>query len=204
VTDWEIGSARGARGVKAPKPHPPFYVLRSMTVEDLPLLRSPPALLPDQVRVQSLGEVRYTHHMLAQLLVQGKSQSECSALTGYSPSYISLIKDDPAFRELLCHYEGIREASFVDTIARMRGLGLHTLEELQSRLASEPARWTKRELMELAELCLIKPMAATRGAVAPIGGGPGVSVSVNFVSPSEPALPNPSSKVIDHEPEPIG
>jgi hypothetical protein len=196
MADWSFDGARGARGSKKAMPHPPFYVLRALGPEDIEYLRSPPALRGDQIRPVGINQLRFTHHLLAQLLVEGKPQTECSQLTGYSPSYISIIKGDPAFRELLAHYTQIREETFVDTIARMRGLGLHTLEELQSRLAEEPGKWTKRELMELAELCLIKPMAATRGAVVPAHSVPGVNVSVNFVSPGD------VSKTIEHEPAP--
>jgi hypothetical protein len=139
------------------------------------------------------------------MLATGTKQEECALVTGYSPVYISILKTDPTFVDLIAYYSAQREVIFVDAIERMRTLGINTLEELQSRLEEDPSQFTNRELFEQAELTLIKPMAATRSAhpITPSNSGAGVSVNVNFIqnpnktdSPSQP-------DIIDLKPEHI-
>lgn len=130
---------------------------------------------------QTLKQIRHNHHQLAQLLAQGTPQVEAARLTGYNNAYICVLESDPTFKELVNYYSQQRELAFVDVVDRMRTLGLSTLDELQSRLESDPDSYSNRELMEQAELTLIKPMAASRGAIQPNQTGSGVSVSVKFV-----------------------
>lgn len=130
----------------------------------------------------NLTQIRHSHHQLAQLMAQGTDQVECSRLTGYNNAYISVLKGDPTFKELIAYYSSQRDQAFVDVVERMRSLGLSTLDELQARLENDPGSYSNRELMEQAELTLIKPMAASRGQIQPgQAGNTGVSVNVKFV-----------------------
>lgn len=191
-----IGDSRGGRRARAPLA---VEVLRELGPEDLPALQQRAAA---QAPGQSLARIRHSHHQLAQLLAQGKEQAEVALITGYSPAYISTIKNDPTFQELLSHYASVTEAAFVDVMERLRVLGLNSIDELQQRLEEDPEAWSRRELMELAELTLLKPIQAIRGGGQALNGGQGaaggVSVSVNFVTA------NHESKTIDvtpsHEP----
>lgn len=193
----------GVRGGRKPRKKAILWeVVRSLRMpEDLPLLSSS---LP--AAKQTLTQIRHSHHQLAQLLSTGTEQSECSYITGYSPAYISVLKGDPTFQELVAYYTAQREHIFVDAIERMRSLGINTLEVLQSRLEEDDSQFTNRELMEQAELMLIKPMAATRGIIppggprAPDGSGSGVQVNVNFIQ-TQPREPAPTQgDVIDMKP----
>jgi hypothetical protein len=156
-------------------------------------------------RPQTLKHIRHNHHQLARLMATGVPQEEIALITGYSPTYISRIKSDPTFEALVDYYHNQRDEVFVDVVERMKTLGLSTLDELQRRLDDEPDEWSRRELMELTELMLIKPAAArtpmnTTQAQAP------VNVAVNFIT----AQPKPqiidsgslqvTPKVIEHEP----
>jgi hypothetical protein len=190
-----LGPARGGR--KTAKPLE-VEVVRELTPDDLPSLRQ--GFAPSQ---RSLTTIRHSHHQLAQLLARGTTQSDAALITGYSPSYISVIKDDPAFAELLSHYASVSEEKFADVLERMRSLGLSTLDELQSRLELEPENWSARELMEMAELLLVKPMRQQAVIASASGGssGPaGVQVQVNFVT-AQPALSisDAEIKTIEHD-----
>jgi hypothetical protein len=140
--------------------------------------------------------LRASHHQLAQLLARGAAATEASLITGYSISRISILKSDPTFAELLASYQVNRELVFADTLERMRILGLSTLDELQDRLEADPARWSNRELMEMAELMLVKPrIAGPMGQSSALGGstpgtgqGSAVTVNVKFVSAEAPAF----------------
>lgn len=179
--ELELGSARGGRKLSAPLA---VEVVRVLCSDDLDLLASPPA--QGQLPARLLT-IRHSHHQLARLLALGTDQTEISLITGYSPSYISNIKHDPQFTDLISTYAAEREQVYIDVIARMRVLGLNTLEELTARLESEGDKWSRRELMELAELMLLKPMTASatsRQAAnsTTAGTGGGVTVNVKFVS----------------------
>jgi hypothetical protein len=118
---------------------------------------------------------------MARLLATGVPQEEISLITGYSPAYISRIKSDPTFEALVEYYHKQREEIFVDVVERMKSLGLSTLDELQRRLEDEPDEWSRRELMEMAELMLVKP-AAARTPMNVLAPAAPVSVNVKFVT----------------------
>jgi hypothetical protein len=160
---------------------------------------------PKQSSYRTLKHIRHNHHQLARLMALGVPQEEISLITGYSPAYISRIKSDPTFEALVDYYHNQRDEVFVDVVDRMKTLGLASIDELQRRLEDEPDEWSRRELMELTELMLVKPAAArtpmnTTVAVAP------VSVSVNFIkSESHVPLPEPpAGPIIEHQPVNVG
>lgn len=197
----QLGSARGGR---KPSAELVIEIVRGLTSEDEPKLTSPDPLNTKPIPIQAL---RASHHQLAQLMAQGKPDTEVALLTGYSPSRISILRSDPTFQQLLAGYHEVRHDLFVDTLERMRVLGLSTLDELQERLEAAPEKWSNRELMEMADLMLVKPKLATPlGQSSALGGAvtitsqpgaaPGVAIQVQFVKSETPPL------TIDHEPNP--
>lgn len=159
--------------------------VRELTEQDLLEIEAHPMALAARPAIANL---RYLHHQVAKLLVKGESDVNVAFLTGYSTSYIGALKADPTFQELLGSYKAEADAVFVDTLERMKSVGLVALEELAERLTLQPELWSKRELMELTELMLGKAGSgqSPRGA-SNTGGGPSVAVNVKFVS-SAPQL----------------
>jgi hypothetical protein len=185
----ELGSARGG---KRPAADLTAEIARTLTPADLPMLVAPP---PVGATPPTLVALRHTHHLLAQLLAKGHSQTEAAAISGYSVSRVSILCADPTFRELLEHYRAQREIAFVDVMERMAALGLHSLEELQARIDEKPEEFTARELIELAELMLVKGRAQAGGA--PAAAAPlGVQVNVQFVS-AKPQIEGEPGMVIE-------
>jgi hypothetical protein len=175
--------------------------VRPLTPEDIPTLsaqttRIAPASSP-------IARIKHAHHSLARRIALGESPAVISAATGYSPGYISTIQRDPAFIELLSYYTTQAEQIFVDVAERMRDLGIASIEELQTRLDEKPEEWSRRELMELAELMLVKPLAAAgKFGQNGNGGGSGIAISVKFVnSPAASALPVIDGEIIPPESE---
>lgn len=166
-----LGSARGGKAGPALECH----VVRELTAEDLPKLVAPAAI---GALVPTLLNLRTSHHQVAQLLAKGEAQQNIALITGYSPSYISNLKRDPAFVELVAHYSAERELIFADTIEQCRVLGLNFKEELQQRLESDPAQFTAREVMDAMKLLLVdmRPQAVGgKGA-----GGGDINIQVSF------------------------
>lgn len=177
LDDFALPSAKGGR---RPQDEISATVVRALTPADIPALLGSSGA--ETREVQPVRKLAHAHHQLAQLLAKGASQSEAALLTGYSPAYVcNLAGHDPAFRELVEAYRGEREALWVDALERMKVLGLTALDEIQARLADDPAQFSNRELAELAETLLVK------GARSPGGGGgvggqaAGLAISIKFV-----------------------
>lgn len=168
-----IGSARGKKAMPLS-----MEFERELGPSDLPLILEPP---PQGAFTPPLARIRNSHHMLARLLAEGKSGQEASLVTGYAPSRISILQNDPAFSELVVYYKGQVEAKYLDVHERLAMLGLSTLDELQARLEEDPDSFKNRELMELAEFALDRSVTKdARKAGANAGAGAPI-VQVTFV-----------------------
>lgn len=166
-----------ARGGRRPATPLTLEVLRVLEPADLQALGGAVA-----ASTQRLLQIRAPHHQLARLLCEGREHAEIALITGYTPSYISTIQNDPAFAELMNYYSVQREQVFIETAERMKALGLHTLEEIQRRLEEAPEKFSNREIMELAELVLVKPVAAaSKGNQDRSGNALAPHVHVTFV-----------------------
>lgn len=179
-----VGSARGGRRVASVPLE--MVVLRELNEGDLPRLVNPP---PVGSVTPTIQQLRHSHHLLARCMAEGHDQEHVALITGYSTSRISILKNDPAFAQLLAYYGSQREAVFIDVAERMKVLGISTLEEIQRRLDEKPDAMSARELMELAELMLVKGRSGPSGPPQA-----GVAVTVKFVT-AEPV----NGLVIDGE-----
>ena len=188
------------RNGQMPRPMTATFV-RPLTPEDIPTLSAQTTQIAPAG--SPIARIKHAHHSLARRIALGESPTVISAATGYSPGYISTIQRDPAFIELLSYYTTQAEQIFVDVAERMRDLGIASIEELQSRLDEKPEEWSRRELMELAELMLVKPLAAA-GKFGQNGGSTssGIAISVKFVnSPAVSTLPVIDGEIIPPESE---
>lgn len=192
LAELNLPSARGARRVAAPVA---VSIVRELTEADLPALQAPG---PVDALPSRIARVSYSHHQLARLLARGEDHTTASLITGYSMSWISALMGDPAFTELLATYSAERQQVFVDALERMRTLGISAVEELQARLEEEPEGWSRREMMELAELMLIKSGAT--GAKTGLGAGaPSVTINVSprFVQATQTQPPADTDAAVD-------
>lgn len=190
-----LGTAAGGRRKAAPLE---VARVRALTSEDVPLLQAPPNV---NLPIRPLQTIRHSHHQLARLIASGKPDQEISLITGYSPSYISSLKGGQDFADLISYYGAQKELIFVETMERLKIVGLNTLDELQRRFDEAPEQFTNTQLMELIDLTLIKPTKAQVG-LAPAGSSGPVTVNVQFVSGAQRApqvLEGTSREVRDDE-----
>lgn len=187
-----IGAATGRRA-SAPLQ---MAFLRELTEGDLELVLHPPGIGLDVVPIL---RIKNTHHTAARLIAEGKRNIEVSAITGYSPAWVSTMQRDPSFKELVAYYRENAEAQFIDFHARLAALGLATLEELQDRLEVEPDKFSNRELLEMAEMALDRSVTpGAKGGGAGQGQGAPAVVSITFVTPEPRERPGLGT-VIDVE-----
>lgn len=152
-----------------------------------------------------LKTLRYNHHMLAKAVASGKTLLECSQLTGLTGPRISDLKNDPAFQELVSFYSEELHEVYVDVHQRMAALGTSVLEELQDRFDSDPDKFTKRELMDLFTTMADRSIASAKGGPSPtqgaaVGGGNGLALQINFVTPATGAPETIEATLAPHAP----
>jgi hypothetical protein len=129
---------------------------------------------------ESLGEagalnplkiIRHTHHRLAQYLSMGMDETKAARLCNYDSQYVSRLKSDPAFADLLAHYAAEVHEEFTDFVTAASDLSLDMLGQLRHVLETAPERVTPRDLMEGIKLL------ADRTGHAPVAKS--VNVNVN-------------------------
>lgn len=184
---------------KGRRPAPLFYnVTRHLNEADI-------AALWDHQRENTgpkIKALRYNHHVLAKAVASGKSGIECANLTGMTQTYISLLKNDPAFQELVSFYADEMNELYVDVHQRMATLGTSILEELTERFEADPEKFTKRELLDMFTAMADRSIPTAKGGPAPqqaiiAGASGGLALQINFVSPT-----GDSPKTLDLAPAP--
>lgn len=120
--------------------------------DDLVLLHSLNRLEPDPKA--PLAKIRDPHHTLAKMVADGKPVVEISSVTGYSPSRIRTLENDPAFQELVAHYRDQNRLASADISEQLKHVSLTALQILQERLEENPEEVSVKELQSIAELGL--------------------------------------------------
>lgn len=134
--------------------------------------------------------LRHTHHMLARALAEGKSNIEAAALSGYAPGSVSALKADPAFQELVAHYQAQVDDLFAQIQDRIGALGVSFLDEIQQRLEVSPESFSIGQLQKMAEFLLDRSVApAKNGLKAGPGGPAAISVKIDFSGPQSVSAP---------------
>ncbi len=176
MTELDLGSGVGGRTKKQPLS---IELIRSLTPDDLRAIQNPPA---GTAIVPMVRQLRHSHHRLAELVAAGRPPAEIAIITGYSPSYISGLKGDPAFNELVAYYEFQKREIFADAMERLKLLGLDAVEHLHARLNDPEKTWSNKELMDLVEMSLVAPAVAK--PIPGAGGsfnGASLNLEVKFV-----------------------
>lgn len=199
ILDFAVGSARGRRQATT------LSFLREIGEEDKEEL-----LLPEPKGSENppIRKMRDTHHALARLLAEGRKGVEAAGILGLSQSWVSILKNDPAFQELLSYYRSQKEAIYLDVHARMARLGLDAVSEIHERLLTDPENFELKELLAIVELTADRSFAPQKGKAQGQGGGEAsgpVVVNINFTKGQEVSvdpLPRRTLDVTDLEPLP--
>lgn len=103
------------------------------------------------VGVQRLQKIRAMHHRMAQMAAAGRSNVEISASCGVRPDTVSHLREDPAFQELLAHYQEMEKELWKEVRERAAMLGVSAVEELQTRLMENPDSIPTKALLEMMQ-----------------------------------------------------
>lgn len=125
------------------------------------LVRSDLALLNETRPVKTLDSLRDNHHRIARAVASGIPNTQVAILCGISVNRVSMLKQDPAFIDLVAHYRGMLTAEWtesIDTVTEFLGSvrtkSLAMLEDKLCAAADNNEFLPTRELVAMAELGL--------------------------------------------------
>jgi len=122
-----------------------YEVVRELADLDFQLLASTDRgmVAPD------LKKLTDRHHALARLLAAGMTEADACVTLGYCSSRVSIIKQSPAFVELLALYRNEVNREFATNLDHMSGLSRDALLELRDRIEDDPGKFSNRELLSI-------------------------------------------------------
>lgn len=171
-------------------------LVRPLVAEDIPLLGTPNEASPPAI--PTVIALRASHHELARLLAQDEPLEVISAMTGYSPSWISNLRRDPSMDRLIEHYRVQKDLVYVDLLERQKLLGVMVVQELTARVAEKAQDMSSRELGEIFKE-VVKPGTSPQGGAPAPPLAPPVAIQINFVPGQGRALSPSSSSTIEGE-----
>ncbi len=122
------------------------FVARELTEADLASLQTERG-----TSAPVLKNLRAKHHRLARLLAEGVSESVAATACGYVASRVSILKNDPAFRELMAFYSEKVDTAYYDMHEAMSMVGKDAVEEIAERLEDDPSEFTVPQLLDIAK-----------------------------------------------------
>lgn len=149
-----------------------------LSADDLGLLSAERGVQKPPDAVKRLSE---RHKNLARLLANGVEAWEAALITGYSESHISILKGDPAFRDLLRLYGEARDLAFQSVQDKMIGLSHDMLDVIQDKIENEPEKITLAQSLEIFKT------VADRSGNGPQTKSTNVNVNVDIASRMETA-----------------
>lgn len=103
------------------------------------------------MKTPMLQKLRGTHHKLAQMLAKGMRNIDAALFLGFSESRISILKNDPAFKALIEHYQEVENAAFRDFAEKMGDVGADALEIVHERMLENPDKIDTNTLLEIVK-----------------------------------------------------
>ena len=114
--------------------------LTSIDLEDLDKVAERPS---------SIKRIRDHHHQIARLIAQGRRTTEVAKEVGYSISRISILKGDPAFRQLIemyrTNYSQLDEIVYADVKKKAALLLANSLDLRNDQYEEDPDSITPAE-----------------------------------------------------------
>lgn len=132
---------------KLPAPDFEAHYVRDLSAEDTLILES--ASLG--VKTPALKRLRDHHHKVAELQAQGFKPGDISQITGMCLSRLSILKNDPAFIELVAYYKGEYLKAAVKDFDRIQMVSRSATAILQERMDDMPELLETKDLIKIAE-----------------------------------------------------
>lgn len=106
---------------------------RDITTTDLMAMINAPPERPAAFS-QVIKRLNSTHHTIARLVSDGRSDMDIAAIMGSTPGRIRTLKDDPSFRELVTHYTQVKDVVYLDMHAKLAILGSNVVNLINDKV----------------------------------------------------------------------
>lgn len=153
-----------------------FAVERALTPDDAGALNEERG-----VKSSPLRRITDRHHMLARLLAAGQTCNEAALIAEYHPNRVNILKNDPAFKELIEFYRSQKDREFRDVAAKLAGITSDALDLIEERLEDEVER-AKISTMQALEIVKV---GADRSGFGPSSSTTAVNVHIGLAERME-------------------
>jgi hypothetical protein len=164
----EIFRTRG----RAPKPIS-AAVVRELDSADMILLSTEKGSTPSAIK-----RITDRHHALARCLAGGMAEGDAAVLQGYTISRVSILKSDPAFKELLQFYREDALRPYRDLHIRLSGLATDATVLLQEKLEADLELEVEDRKVPVNQLMELTKMGADRTGFGPQATNVNVNVDL--------------------------
>lgn len=147
-----------------PQNLPMVEIVRELTDDDIQIISGAPL----GWKRSPLQKITIAHHTIARMCAENVSIIDISAASGRTPASIQQLRADPAFKELVAHYQKVNNIAKIDLEEQLRDLASASISVMQERLELEPEKVSDADLRKNAQLGLDR-----------IGHGPTRTVKVN-------------------------
>jgi hypothetical protein len=120
--------------------------VRDLNAADFALMSSEPL----GSKPPAIKRLTDRHHALARLLAAGTPEGEAALILNYDISRVSILKNSPAFQQLVALYRGEVQREFASVIDHMAGISRDALVILRDRMEDNEDRFSNNELMKIA------------------------------------------------------
>lgn len=160
---WYMSGMEQVRTVGRASRPVEFEILGELTEVDMTLLSEEKGS-----KTPALKRLSERHHALARNLASGMKIGEAAAVCGYDISRVSILKDDPAFQELITFYGEQVDAQYAGLHEVLAGMSLDAALILRERMEDTPDKLKTAELLEIM-----------KGGADRTGHGPSSTQQVN-------------------------
>ncbi len=141
-------------------------------------------------RAKPLVRLRERHHALARNIASGMKESDAAAISGYDLSRVSILKGDPAFKELIEFYREDVTRAYANLHEVLAGMSLDAALIMRERMEDDPDKLKSEIVLDIMK------SGADRTGYGP-SSTQQVNVNVNLASRLEEARKRIASRTIE-------
>lgn len=123
-------------------------LVRELVPADLDLLEA----RPTKIKSSHLKRISERHHALARNLASGMGTGEAAHMVGLSITHVSILKNDPAFKELIEFYREKVDAKYAAVHEQLAGMSLDATLIIRERMEQDPDKIPISVLSQLVQL----------------------------------------------------
>lgn len=164
-----------------------FEVLGELTELDLSLLDTEKGS-----KAPALKRLSERHHALARLIADGMKLGEAGMICGYDASRVSILRDDPTFKELVEFYQREKERVYYGMHETIATAGKMAWDLIIEKMDDSPDKVKMAEAIEIAKA------ASDRSGHGPQSSSTQLNIHVGLGAKLEEARRRVAARTIEH------